>query len=752
MSKKENSKLLDEIRKRRQEAQAHWQEIYDQGREDKDFVTLDDGQWDSAALVERKAQGKPSLQFNLLRTYCRQQINTQRQNRAQAMVLPVDGGADVDIAKILQGLIKDTEESSDFENVADLAAENAVYGGIGFYRIITDYVSPDSFQQEPRFMPVYNPEAVLIDPLSKALDGSDMSYAIVAEWLDRDTVIAQYGDDAVSDFEIDDHSEWTNDTDKTVCIAEYFYKDDVSDTLYLLQDGTSDYKSKLDDIDEDMIVQARDTTRTVIKWAKVSGCAVLEEGEFPSKWIPIIPVYGEVTWVGNKRHVHSLVHFAKDPQRLFNYWKSVEAHILQKNQDDILAVESESVAGFESEWQNPAKYGMSRYRSKSEDGQQLAPPQRIGAASPPMGVLNAAQGAQTIITDILNMHAPVMGGQGNETSGVAINMRQRQSETAQFHFQDNLNKGIRHGARILLDVYQAVYDTEVVRRIVGADGEVEFKALNAHPKDEQEAQKVGKTGLLNDLSIGRYDVRMDTGPAYNTQRDQNFAMMMQLMQFNPQLFGVVGDILLKDSPLMNAKEIAERVKLTIPEHIRNAGKEGEQQIPPELQQQMQQAEQTMQQMQQELQGAMQQLNDKSQARELEMLKIQLQAEKDIKVAQINASSRADVQELRGMVDLIKQNGTIAGAPDDWSQQGEDVGNYNPDMPMFDPNEQYQPEQQPFNPQSDDVPPEFAQSAELSPPSEGFLMPDDLAQQQQPAPEFGQFGNDAPMVNDEDLLQ
>ena len=58
-----------------------------------------------------------------MRAYCRQQINTQRQNRPQAKVVPVDNGADPEIAKLLEGLIKDIEEASDFESVADLAVE-----------------------------------------------------------------------------------------------------------------------------------------------------------------------------------------------------------------------------------------------------------------------------------------------------------------------------------------------------------------------------------------------------------------------------------------------------------------------------------------------------------------------------------------------------------------------------------------------------------------------------------------------------
>lgn len=133
-------------------------------------------QWEKGSIAKRTAAGKPCFEINLLRAYCGQQINTQRQNRPQAKVVPVDNGADQEIAKLIEGLIKDTEEASDFESVADVAAENAVYSGIGFIRIVTDYVSEDSFNQEPRFMMVTNPQAVYIDPQSKTFDGSDMNW------------------------------------------------------------------------------------------------------------------------------------------------------------------------------------------------------------------------------------------------------------------------------------------------------------------------------------------------------------------------------------------------------------------------------------------------------------------------------------------------------------------------------------------------------------------------------------------------
>lgn len=734
MKGKENSNILEDAKKFRDVAQDYWQEIYDEGLSDKKFVSLEGAQWDSQALAQRKQQGKPSLQINLVHAYVQQQLNTVKQNRPQAKVVPVDSGADPETAKVLEGLIKDVEESSDFENALDVAASNQIYAAMGFYRITTDYVSETSFNQEPQFRAVENPQAVLIDPLSKSVDGSDMSKALVCEWVDKDQIKKEYGEDAVSDFEMEGNTDWNDSTENTVCVAEYFFKDQVKDTLCLLNDGTTEYKSELlkqwNEADiEEFVVNERETTRTEIKWAKLTGCKVLEEGVFPGKYIPIFPVYGEVTWIENKRHVFSLVHFAKDAQRLFNYWKSTEAHILQKNQDEMTIVDDRGIAGFE-EWKNPSSAAYLRFKASDDNGNQIPYPTKLGAAAPPVGILNASENAKQLIPDILNMHAPQMGQEVNQQSGVAIGLLQRQSDTAQYHYQDNLNKTIRHSSRVLIGLFPILYDTEMVRRIVGSDGDSELVKLNAQPQSQDE-QARAINGILNDMSVGRFDVRMDTGPSFNTQREQSFALMMQLVQSNPALFNIVADLIVINSPLLNSKEIAERVKMLVPPQAL-----GKEKIDPEqAKAQIAQLDQIVQKMTGDLEMLQKQLDDKNADRNIEMVKVQLQAEKDIQVAQINASSRSDVQELRGVVELLKQQIDLRNAPQSWVQQGEGVDNYAPTTT-----------QNTSLPRGLEPPPDMSQTDFENPAIEqGFLMPEQSAQENF-APDLSQFGESASAEN------
>lgn len=733
---KEDQDILNAAKKFRDDAQDYWKDIYNQGLDDKRFVTIEGAQWHDKAYKKRTTEGKPTLEINLVRAYVQQQINTMRQNRPQAKVVPVDSGADPEIAKVLEGLIKDVEEASNFEDALDVAAANQVHSAVGFYRIVTDYINEKSFNQEPRFKTIPNPQAVLIDPLSKELDGSDMAQALVCEWVDKAQVEKEYGNDSVSDFEVDNNSNWNNATDKTVCVAEYFYKEEVADTLCRLFDGTIEFKSVLlkqftEDQIRDLVDIDRPSSRIEIKWAKVTGCKVLEKGVFPGQYIPIFPVYGEVTWVENDRHVFSLVHFAKDAQRLFNYWKSTEAHILQKNQDDVLAVDDRAINGFEDEWQNPSKYGYSRYRATDESGNVIPPPQRLGAANPPVGILNASESAKALIPDILNMHAPQMGQDVNQQSGRAIGLLQRQSDTAQYHFQDNLNKTIRHSARVLIGLFPILYDTEMVRRIVGADGDSKLVKLNATENLSPDEQNQAINGILNDMSIGRFDVRMDTGPSFNTQREQSFALMMQLVQSNPNLFNIVADLIVINSPLLNAKEISERVKMLVPPQAL-----GKDKIDPEqAKAQIQQLDQLVQKQIQDITMLQQQLNDKNAQINLEVFKAELEKQKAIEVAQIQASSRADVEELKGVVEMFKQHMNLSQVPENWLQNGESVDSYAQSPPNTTQSEWNEP------------PSDVTQFQHQESPAteQGFLMPEQTDQQNF-APENSQFGESA-MAND-----
>ena len=701
-----DTNILERTRKLCDEASDYWEENFKRGREDRQFVTLDKAQWSEQDRKAREDDGLPTLTINKLRTYCKQYINTTRLNRQQIKAEPVDDIADPEIAKILNGLLRDTEISSGAENAYDTAVENVVYGAFGAIRIHVDYVSSDSFQQEPKIMSIHNADSVYFDPNSKELDGSDARYVVLKTWVSKEDIVEQYGENAATDFENDDQSSWTNQDDKTVCVAELFELQRTSATLYLLTDGTTTFDEPQD---KDLIYDQRESFKEVCWWYKLTGSKVLENREFVVPMLPIVPVYGDVTWDGEDRYLFSLIHFAKDPQKLYNYWKSSEAQQIAEGLRKQFLIPERASRDL-TEWANPNAYQALRYNDIDDNNQPIAPPQQLPPMTALTGILNAANGAKESIEEILNMQPAAMGQNVNNQSGKAISLLQQRADVSHFHIADNLNKSLCQIGRVLIAIYQKVYTVPLVKRITGEDGKTDRVEIN---KQVNEEGKGIIDGILNNLTVGRYDIRMTTGASYISQRQENKQALTELLQFVPQIGQAAPDLLVKafdDGNMLD--DIVERIKKSLNPALTQEG-EGD----PQVQAVMQQYQQQMQELQMQLQQAMAQVEDKNAERQLKFDIERLKAETTLTVAQLNNVAKAELEELKAAINLILQR---MQPPEDW---------LNVDM------QNQLPPQQPIH--------------EEPPQDGGFFMPEEM---QQIAPDVGQIGINAhPMAANETEL-
>jgi hypothetical protein len=182
----------------------------------------------------------------------------------------------------------------------------------------------------------------------------------------------------------------------------------------------------------------------------------------------------------------------------------------------------------------------------------------------------------------------------NERSGRAILARQREGDVGTYHFGDNLARGVRYLTRQLIDLIPKIYDTQRIARIIGEDGETSMVKID--PMQAEPVKKiVNQEGIVIDKiynpSVGKYDVVVTTGPGYATKRQEALEAMAQLLQGNPQLWQVAGDLFVKNMDWPGAQEMAKRFAKTIDPKLMQDGDK-----PPELQQ----AEQQIQAMGQEM--------------------------------------------------------------------------------------------------------------------------------------------------------
>jgi hypothetical protein len=618
-------------------------------------------QWPESVKKSRENQKRPCLTINRLPQFIRQITNDQRQNRPAIKVSPVDDTADVETAKIYQGMIRHIEYSSNADTAYDTAFDSAVRCGFGYYRILTEYCDPHSFDQEIRIKRIKNRFSVYLDPSYQEPDGSDANWGFIFEEIRKEDYKKLYPKSELASMEDwmatgDNRETWVQDG--FIRLAEYFTKEFTEITLVQLSNGEIGDKAKLPKVLPDgiEIVNERKSRVSVIKWRLINGTEVLEERILPGsgKWIPIIPVLGDEIDVEGKRVLEGIVRHAKDSQRMYNYWASAETEtIALAPRAPFIGMEGQ-FEGHEEKWRtaNAENHAYLEYKGKSlANGQPAPPPQRNVVEPPVMAITQARAQASEDMKGTTGIYDAALGARSNENSGVAIQRRNQQTQTSNFHHVDNLTKSIRHGGRIIVDWMPYVYDTARAVRILGEDGTEEIVRIN------QEFQRRGQN-VHYQMGVGKYDVTVSTGPSYETKRQEALASMLEFTKANPQLAAIAGDLMVMNMDWSGKEELAARIKKTLPPGI--AEDKDKKPIPPEVQAQMAQMNQMIEQLTKSLNEANEKMNTKTLELEskerIEFAKLQAQIE--IESAKLGSQEsmlllKQEIAEIQGRLDLLR---------------------------------------------------------------------------------------------------
>lgn len=641
--------LLQEARDRFKKAEAYWAEDREAALDDLRFRAGE--QWPEKIKSQRIRDNRPCLVVDKLNQYVRQIVNDGRQNRPSIKVRPVDSGADMATAEIFQGIVRHIEDRSNADAAYDTALDSAASCGFGYFRVLTEYAHDDTFDQEIVIRRVRDPLSIVIDPMTKEADGSDMKYAFVVEELTKEEFKAAYPSKDEINWDSDEgkYNDWFGET---VRVAEYWWIEETERKLHMLGDGTIIDQDKLDaamkvglPVD---VVESRTLPKRVVKHCLMSGNAFLEEPQvWPGKYIPIMVVWGNELDVEGKVMHSGIIRPAKDAQRLYNYSRSAFAERVALTPKAPWVAAEGQVEDYAKEWAtaNVENHSVLRYKPVSLNGSPVPPPQRQTAADIPAGFAQDMQIAEHDIQGAIGMYAASLGAPSNERSGKAIMARQKEGDVGTYHYHDNLNRAIRYCGRVLIDLIPKIYDTNRVVRILGYDGAVNQAELS--PDIPTASQKVGLKMVYN-LNVGRYDVSISTGPSYNTLRQEAASSMIEMVQANPALMGVIGDLMVKNMDWPGAEEISDRLKLTLPPEIQQAEQAKKQQtLPPEVQQIISQFEQALQQKDELIGQAAQQIEQMQ--REMRKLKTDNEAkEKEVIIKAADTEIKAYQAETQRM--------------------------------------------------------------------------------------------------------
>lgn len=581
-------------------------------------------QWPDAIRRQRQDDAKPLLTINKTRQHALMVINESKENKPSVRVNAVGGDASYESAQVYEGVIRHIEYQSNAADAYDTALEFQVEGGIGYWRVVTDYAGDDSFDQEIFIRRIRNPMSVFLDPEIKEVDGSDAKFGFIFDDMRREDFDRAYPryKDQIGNGSFGDYDEWC--TKDTVRVAEYYYVSYEKDTLIALpmpdgQGGMRIETVKLSELRESMpelarvamedkTIQRRTIQNPTVEWCLIAGDTIVERSRWAGTTIPIVRVVGEEKIIDGKLDRKGHVRNLKDPQRMYNYWSSSAVeHVALQTKVPYLA-DTRAIEGFESIWEtaNTQNHSYLPYNSTDDQHNPIQPPSR---EQPPMmapAYISGMQVAAEEMKMVSGQNDALMGAPTQEIAGVAIQRRQKQADRSTMHFRDNLAKAIRYTGKILVDIIPKIYDTPRTIRILAEDGSDDSVQINPQqqaPMVEQPKQD-GTEGVDRAFNpaMGKYEVIADSGPSYGTKREEAFDAMTALAAQNPAFLGIAGDLYMRAADFPMADDLAERFKRSIPANILGEAP------PPELQA----AQEQIQQLQAQLQAAMQAAADNDQ--------------------------------------------------------------------------------------------------------------------------------------------
>lgn len=613
---KGDEKIVAEAKKRFKRCQ-EWESVA-RARfvDDVRFVNADPDngfQWPKQIFDARSGAQKPCLTLNKTRQHCLQIINDAKQNKPGVNVRPVGNGATFDAAQVYEGVVRHIEYVSDAEQVYDTATTHQVHGGIGYWRVVTDYADDDTFDQEIYIRRVKDPLTIYMDPDINEIDGSDARFAFVVENVAKDAFIADYPEceDAVSTAPLGSEDGWIDE--HHVRVAEYYRVVERADVMFYVADEATGQQqpilaSKLPPevvagLLDDETVKQREVKRRVIEWYKIAAGGIIDRTIWIGKYIPIVRVVGEEAIIDGKLDRKGHVRALKDAQRMYNYWSSsaVEHVALQNKLPYIAAIQA--VRGFEEYWgaANVESHAYLPYNAYDDRGQPVPRPERQQPPQMATAYMQGMQVAQTEMMMVSGQYQAQMGQNENAKSGRAIAERQRQGDNATYHFIDGLAIGIKFTGKILIDLIPKVYDTPRVLRILAEDGTQQEVQVDPSAKQAFQAAQPNdaesKAAAIFNPKVGNYDVLAEVGPSYSTRRQEAFNAFEQIVAQNQPLVNVVGDIMFKNADFPGADEIAKRLERMVPPQAKGEAP------PPDvaaMQQQMQHMQVVIQQMVEEL--------------------------------------------------------------------------------------------------------------------------------------------------------
>lgn len=665
MTAKKSPEICRKIRDRVDKWEKYWTINRSLYYEWIDFIMGDQWREDESKLFER--YNKIPLVFNKLGVLMNHLLGDQMQNTPNLQILP-DDTVPVKTAEVRAALIKQITFNSDAKTVYQTAFMQAIVGGFGAYRIGTDYISDESFDQEIKMYDFADPNSCYWDVSAKSKCKTDGMYAGFKTRISRKKFRDMYGRAVESDIgttAITEDSTVAFADDDSITQVDDFEREAKKVKIYKLSDdrGTvvdADEFKKLEKRKIDgkryiiyndqavTVLEEREVVKYTIKHRQIAGDYILEETDFPSKQLPVIYVDQKSYYSKQGQQItRSFFKDVKDAQRYLNYLATQSAYIMKVSRYDQFMAPRKCVSAPDTaqQWRDPSVVRGALVYDETPSGAKPEP------LHPPELSASLTQQYERTLMDLQSgtgMYNTQLGENGNEVSGEAVDARTQRGTKNTYVPYNSLNIAIACGGEIVDEMIPNVYDTHRLLMLSMPESESQPVAINK-PADEYGLH------VENDMTQGRYKIRLKPGPSYEGQKTEALQSLQLVLNADKsgQVFPMIADLYAENLPLDNTLEIRNRLRTLVPPEIIEAGKTGKP-LPPKppqpnpemmmLELKKQELQQRAQAEQAKLQKDMAELAHKKQ--ELQHNAIKSQHEIDMAYAKIDAEEKEKAAELQ----------------------------------------------------------------------------------------------------------
>lgn len=484
-------------------------------------------------------------QFDVVRPVVRKLVAEMRRNPIDVLFRPKDG-ADPNSADVLMGMYRTDMRHNTAKISVNIAVREQIEAGVGAWRLITEYEDqdPTSNNQVIRRVPIHEAcTHVVWGSNSKQMDKSDAMHCTVINAMSRDgwKAFAEkngFDKEEIPSFQNPDMNwlfPWL--TSDVVYVGEYYEVEEKKETVFIYQDPLTgepvsyfqrDIKDVIDELaDKGMVkVAEKKVKRRRVYKSIITGTTILKDREpIAGEHIPIVPVYGEWSFAGDKEVYEGVVRLTKDGQRLRNMIMSFNADIVARTPKKKPIFWPEQIEGYEYMYGGNDDYPYYLLNRTDENNGDL-PVQPISyMENPEVPQANAymLEAATNSVSQVATMGVDAEAANG-QVAFDTVNQLNMRADLETFVFQDNLATAMRRDGEIYQSMVNDIYDVPRQVMMTLEDGTEKQVQLLSQAVDYQ----TGTVVTLNDIR-GRYECYTDTGPSFQSMKEQNRAEIQELL-------------------------------------------------------------------------------------------------------------------------------------------------------------------------------------------------------------------------------